>query len=50
MAYFEASDNFRKHLNGYWLMRMQEHREWIEKDIHKREKEEAEKLQCKLFG
>lgn len=50
IAYFEASDNFRKHLNGYWLMRMQEHREWIEKDIHKREKEEAETLQTKLFG
>ena len=50
LAYFEASDKFRKDLSGYWLLKMQEHREWIENDIRKREKEEVERLQTKLFG
>ena len=50
LAYSEASDKCRKDLSGYWLLKMQEHREWIENDIRKREKEEVERLQTKLFG
>lgn len=47
--FFKAFDRFRESLEPSWLAEMQKNREWLEKDIKKRELEKSESLQRTLF-
>jgi len=49
IKYFEAVDKFRDTLSEQWLAEAKGQREWLERDIKRRDLEKSEALQGKLF-